>query len=132
LDVFDIAVIEFPLVRRTDQGNLDILPSQLRIDHTRACARSKRKEHFNDATQNKNTGAGGYARETRRVKELLGFVDGQTTNPSLIAKNPHIKELIASRHRLSNREEMEEYKKIVQTISHLVGEAGSFYRSILR
>lgn len=62
--------------------------------------------------------------ETRRAKELLGFVDGQTTNPSLIAKNPHIKQLIASGHKLSSQEEMDEYKKIVQTISPLVGEAG--------
>jgi hypothetical protein len=67
---------------------------------------------------------GGDPQETRRVKELLGFVDGQTTNPSLIAKNPHIRELIASGHKLSNREEMDEYKQIVQTISPLVGDAG--------
>jgi transaldolase len=67
---------------------------------------------------------GGDPQETRQAKELLGFVDGQTTNPSLIAKNPHIKELIASGHKLSNREEMDEYKKIVQTISPLVGDAG--------
>ena len=67
---------------------------------------------------------GGDPQDTRQVKELLGFVDGQTTNPSLIAKNPHIKELIASGHKLSGREEMEEYKKIVQTISPLVGDAG--------
>jgi transaldolase len=67
---------------------------------------------------------GGDPQETRRVKQLLGFVDGQTTNPSLIAKNPHIKELIASGHKLSNREEMDEYRKIVKTISPLVGDAG--------
>jgi transaldolase len=67
---------------------------------------------------------GGDPQETRQVKELLGFVDGQTTNPSLIAKNPNIKELIASGHKLSNREEMDEYKKIIQTNSPLVGDAG--------
>jgi len=67
---------------------------------------------------------GGDPQETRQVKELLRFVDGQTTNPSLIAKNPHIKELIASGHKLSNREEMDEYKRIVQIISPLVGDAG--------
>jgi transaldolase len=67
---------------------------------------------------------GGDPQETRQVKELLGFVDGQTTNPSLIAKNPHIEDLVASGHKLSNREEMDEYKKIVQTISPLVGDAG--------
>jgi transaldolase len=37
---------------------------------------------------------GGDPQETLRAKALLGFVDGQTTNPSLIAKNPHIRELI--------------------------------------
>jgi transaldolase len=67
---------------------------------------------------------GGDPDETRHVKELLGFVDGQTTNPSLIAKNPHIKELIASGHKLSSSEEMDEYKKIVQIISPLVGDGG--------
>src|SRR5262252_8191974 len=67
---------------------------------------------------------GGDPQETLRAKELLGFVDGQTTNPSLIAKNPHIKELIASGHKLSGGEEMDEYKKIVQTISPVVGDAG--------
>jgi len=67
---------------------------------------------------------GGDPQETRQVKQLLGFVDGQTTNPSLIAKNPHIKELVASGHKLSNREEMDEYKKIVETISPLVGDGG--------
>jgi transaldolase len=67
---------------------------------------------------------GGDPKETQQVKERLGFVDGQTTNPSLIAKNPHIKELITSGHKLSNREEMDEYKKIVETISPLVGDAG--------
>jgi transaldolase len=67
---------------------------------------------------------GGDPQETRRIKELLGFVDGQTTNPSLIAKNPHIRELIAAGHKLSNREEMDEYKKIVQTVSPLAGDAG--------
>jgi len=67
---------------------------------------------------------GGDPEETRRVKTLLGFVDGQTTNPSLIAKNPHIRQLIASGHRLKQSEEMAEYKRIVQTISPLVGNAG--------
>jgi len=67
---------------------------------------------------------GGDPQETKRVKELLGFVDGQTTNPSLIAKNPHIRELIAEWHKISGKEEMDEYKKIVQTISPLIGDAG--------
>ena len=67
---------------------------------------------------------GGDPAETSRIKKLLGFVDGQTTNPSLIAKNPEIRRLIASGHRLSRQEENEEYKNIVRQISPLVGEAG--------
>jgi len=67
---------------------------------------------------------GGDPDETLRVKSLIGFVDGQTTNPSLIAKNPNIQRLIASGHTLSSEEENNEYKKIVQSISPLVGDAG--------
>jgi transaldolase len=67
---------------------------------------------------------GGDPDETLRVKKLIGFVDGQTTNPSLIAKNPEIQQLIASGHTLSPEEENNEYKKIVQRISPLVGDAG--------
>ena len=67
---------------------------------------------------------GGDPDETRKVKALLGFVDGQTTNPTLIAKNPVIRQQIASGHPLSSREENEAYKKIVQSLSPMVGEAG--------
>ena len=67
---------------------------------------------------------GGDPAETRRIKDLLGFVDGQTTNPSLVAKNPEIRKLVTSGQRLSGQEEKEEYKHIVQNISPLVGEAG--------
>jgi transaldolase len=67
---------------------------------------------------------GGDPEETLRVKQSLGFVDGQTTNPSLIAKNPDVKKLVASGHTLSEEEEGAEYRKIVQAISPLVGSAG--------
>src|SRR5215467_6947678 len=67
---------------------------------------------------------GGDPDETLRVKKLLGFVDGQTTNPSLIAKNPEIQQRIASGHMLSPQEEKDEYRKIVQDVSPLIGDAG--------
>lgn len=67
---------------------------------------------------------GGDPAETSRIKELIGYVDGQTTNPSLIAKNPDIRKLIDSGHLLSREEENAEYKNIVQQISPLVGGAG--------
>src|SRR5262245_41693521 len=67
---------------------------------------------------------GGDPEETLRVKKLIGFVDGQTTNPSLIAKNPEIRKRIALGNTLSPQEENDDYKKIVQAISPLVGDAG--------
>src|SRR5213079_405630 len=67
---------------------------------------------------------GGDPQETLHVKETIGFVDGQTTNPSLIAKNSGIRQRIASGHNLSAQEEKDEYRKIVQAISPLVGKAG--------
>ena len=67
---------------------------------------------------------GGDPKETLRIKDLIGFVDGQTTNPSLIAKNPEIQQLVASGRTLSSEEEKSEYKKIVQSISPVVGDAG--------
>ena len=67
---------------------------------------------------------GGDPEETVRIKKLIGFVDGQTTNPSLIAKNPEVQQLLKSGQRLSADEQKEEYKRIVRRISPLVGDAG--------
>ena len=67
---------------------------------------------------------GGDPLETLRIRELMGFVDGQTTNPSLIAKNPQIRQRLASGHALTEQEERDAYKQIVQLISPMVGVAG--------
>ena len=67
---------------------------------------------------------GGDPEETARIRKVIGFVDGQTTNPSLIAKNPEVQKMLAIGRRLSTDEQKEEYKKIVQRISPLVGSAG--------
>jgi len=67
---------------------------------------------------------GGDPAETMRVKEALGYVDGQTTNPSLIAKNPEVKKRVESGRSLSEAEESAAYRKIVQEISPMVGSAG--------
>ena len=67
---------------------------------------------------------GGDPAETARIKDLLGFVDGQTTNPSLVAKNPEIRHLLDSGQGLSASQEKDEYRKIVRAISPLVGDAG--------
>lgn len=62
--------------------------------------------------------------ETRAIKNILGFLDGQTTNPSLIAKNPEIVSLVRAGQTLTAAQEADEYRKIVRRISPLVGEAG--------
>jgi transaldolase len=67
---------------------------------------------------------GGDPAETLRVKQLLGYVDGQTTNPTLISKNPDVQHLISSGHKFTEREQLDEYRKIVQKISPLVGASG--------
>jgi len=67
---------------------------------------------------------GGDPKETQRIKSLIGSVDGQTTNPSLIAKNPDVKSRIASGHKFTQEEQKDEYKSIVKEISPLVGDAG--------
>jgi len=67
---------------------------------------------------------GGDPQETVRVKSLVGFVDGQTTNPMLISKNPEVRELISSGYKFSPQEELDEYRGIVQAIAPLVGDAG--------
>lgn len=67
---------------------------------------------------------GGDPEESARVKKVLGFLDGQTTNPTLVARNPEVRQRIASGHKLSPEEQNEEYKSIVQKISPLVGDAG--------
>jgi len=46
-----------------------------------------------------------------RVRNILGFVDGKTTNPRFVAKNPDVQPMIASGHKLSRNEQKEEYKK---------------------
>lgn len=58
--------------------------------------------------------------ETKSMIDLLGFLDGQTTNPSLVAKNP---EVIADANdgiKLSSTELNLKYKKIIQEISALI------------
>lgn len=67
---------------------------------------------------------GGDPLETLRIRNLMGFVDGQTTNPSLIANNPEIRNRRASGQGLTAREIRDAYKQIVQLISPLVGVAG--------
>jgi len=63
---------------------------------------------------------GGDPTETRETLKLLGFLDGQTTNPTLFAKNPKVQERIARGEKFSRSEVLDFYKKVVQEISSLI------------
>lgn len=63
---------------------------------------------------------GGDSEETREARRLLGSIDGQTTNPTLIAKNPEVQALLAKGEKFSQKEAYDFYKKIVTEISPLV------------
>lgn len=54
--------------------------------------------------------------ETKQAIALLGFLDGQTTNPSLFAKNPTVQERLASGKKFTKEEIYSEYKHIIQDI----------------
>jgi transaldolase len=67
---------------------------------------------------------GGDPEETARIRNRLGFLDGQTTNPTFVAKNPEVQQRIAAGRKLTREEQKEEYKAIVRRISPLVDTAG--------
>jgi len=57
---------------------------------------------------------------TLELIEKLGFLDGQTTNPSLVAKNPVAEKRIASGDKFSEHELLDFYKQVVQRASNLI------------
>lgn len=63
---------------------------------------------------------GGDPDETLEVRNLLGFLDGQTTNPTLISKNPLIMQRITGGNKFSKEELLNFYKKTVTAIAALV------------
>ncbi|MFH0890414.1 MAG: transaldolase family protein [Candidatus Liptonbacteria bacterium] len=64
----------------------------------------------------------GDPRETEQVLSMLGFLDGQTTNPSLIAKNPEAMARLAAGNKFSRGEVKEFYKNVIRKISELLPE----------
>ena len=58
--------------------------------------------------------------ETKDMLERLGGLDGQTTNPSLVAQNPELKSRIDEEGAVTNNELMSFYKQVVQEISGLL------------
>ncbi len=54
--------------------------------------------------------------ETKKAKSILGFLDGQTTNPSLVAKNPEVQKFVADGKKLKEDELLNLYRQAIQEI----------------
>jgi transaldolase len=63
---------------------------------------------------------GGNADETRTIIKRLGFLDGQTTNPTLISKNPAARKRLEQGARFSEDEIYDFYRGVVTTVSGLI------------
>jgi transaldolase len=62
----------------------------------------------------------GNPEETREILDVLGFLDGQTTNPTLIAKNLKVQEPAEGGLKLSGKEMLFYYRDVVRAISALL------------
>jgi transaldolase len=63
---------------------------------------------------------GGDPEETREATRLLGFLDGQTTNPTLISKNPETRRRLDRGDKFTEEEIFSFYKGVVGEISALI------------
>lgn len=58
--------------------------------------------------------------KTREIKDLLGFLDGQTTNPTLISRNPEAKQRLEKGDKFTEEEIYDFYQDVVQEISSII------------
>ncbi len=63
---------------------------------------------------------GGNEEQTKEIIELLGFLDGQTTNPTLVSKNPEARKRLERGNKFSETEVIDFYRGVVKTISSLI------------
>jgi transaldolase len=63
---------------------------------------------------------GGDPGETRSIIQAMGFLDGQTTNPTLISKNPSVQKRLGNGEYFGEEEILENYKSIVSNLSQLL------------
>ncbi len=63
---------------------------------------------------------GGDPEETREIMGLLGFLDGQTTNPTLISKNPEARKRLDRGEKFSKHEIIDFYHSVVKEISGML------------
>ena len=63
---------------------------------------------------------GGNPDETMEVIDILGFLDGQTTNPTLISKNPETERRMQAGKRFGESEIIGFYRDVVRKISAMI------------
>lgn len=63
---------------------------------------------------------GGDPEETKLLIKELGFLDGQTTNPTLVSKNPNAIKRLESGEKFTSEEIMDFYKHVVSEISRII------------
>jgi len=63
---------------------------------------------------------GGDPGESKAVIDLIGFLDGQTTNPTLISKNPEARKRLEHGEKFSEKEIYYFYQSVVKEISTLI------------
>lgn len=60
--------------------------------------------------------------ETRKILKLMSFLDGQTTNPTLVARNPEVQGRLKRGEKFTREDLLGFYKRIVQEVSALIPE----------
>ena len=63
---------------------------------------------------------GGNQEETKAVLKQIGFLDGQTTNPTLISKNPEARKRLEQGNKFSRTEIFTFYRGVVNILSGLM------------
>lgn len=58
----------------------------------------------------------GNPEDTKKAKGILGFIDGQTTNPSLVAKHPDVAKFLEKGKKLTEQELLKFYRQIIREI----------------
>jgi transaldolase len=63
---------------------------------------------------------GGDPGDTKQIIGIIGFLDGQTTNPTLISKNPEARMRLERGEKFAKEEILDFYKQVVGEISALI------------
>ena len=65
--------------------------------------------------------------ETREILHILGFLDGQTTNPTSISKNPEAQKMLSEGKKFTKKEISKLPSEVVKMIKEFYGTDGNFH-----